>query len=77
VRGELTFCPQFSWFSLPCARPLRALAFHRPTRQTEDIYFKSFNATFDQYRAFLEEAGTDPLLLPDRDFDTGQAVKAE
>jgi hypothetical protein len=54
----------------------KALAFNNPTAQTEDLYFKSINSTFDQYRAFLKEVGMDSLQLPNRDFDTGKETKA-
>jgi hypothetical protein len=61
---------------MPKTGPFKALAFNNPTPQTEDLYFKSINTTFDQYRAFLKEVGTDSLLLPNRDFDTGKETKA-
>ena len=40
---------------MPKIGPFKALAFNNPTAQTEDLYFKSINTTFDQYRAFLKE----------------------
>jgi zinc dependent phospholipase C len=61
---------------MPKIGPFRALAFNNPTPQTEDLYFKSINTTVDQYRAFLEEVRTDLLVLPNRDFDSGNATKA-
>jgi hypothetical protein len=61
---------------MPKTGPFKALAFKNPTAQTEDLYFKSINTTFDQYRAFLKELGTDSLLLPNRDCDTGKETKA-
>ena len=61
---------------MPKTGPFKALAFNNPTAQTEDLYFKSINTTFDQYRAFLKEVSTDSLLLPNRDFDTGKETKA-
>ncbi len=39
------------------------------------LYIKSINTTVDQYRAFLEEVRTDTLVLPNCDFDSGQATK--
>ena len=36
---------------MPKIGPFKALAFNNPTRQTEDMYFKSINTTVDQYRA--------------------------
>jgi hypothetical protein len=61
---------------MPKIGPFKALAFNNPTPQTEDLYFKSINTTVDQYRAFLEEVRTDSLVLPNRDFDSGNATKA-
>lgn len=54
----------------------KGLGFKNPTAQTEDMYFKSINSTVDQYRTFLHAVGTDSLVLPNCDFDTGQATKA-
>jgi hypothetical protein len=61
---------------MPKIGPFKALAFNNPTPQTEDLYFKSINTTVDQYRAFLEAVRTDSLVLPNCDFDSGQATKA-
>src|ERR1700730_2582331 len=61
---------------MPKIGPFKGLAFDNPTPQTEDLYIKSINTTVDQYRALLKEAGTDSLVLPNCDFDTGQATKA-
>ena len=61
---------------MPKIGPFKAMAFNNPTPKTEDLYFKSINTTVDQYRAFLEEVGTDTLVLPNCDFDSGQPTKA-
>src|SRR6202163_4608587 len=61
---------------MPRIGPFKSLAFNAPTPQTEDLYFKSINTTVDQYRAFLVQVGTDSLILPNRDFDTGNVTKA-
>lgn len=61
---------------MPKIGPFRKLAFNNPTPQTEDLYIKSINTTVDQYRALLEEARTDTLVLANCDFDTGQPTKA-
>jgi uncharacterized protein (DUF433 family) len=61
---------------MPKIGPFKGLAFNNPTPQTEDLYIKSINTTVDQYRAFLKAVGTDTLVLPNCDFDTGQATKA-
>lgn len=61
---------------VPKIGPFKALAFNNPTPQTENLYFKSINATVDQYKVFLEEERTDSLVLPNRDLDSGNATKA-
>ena len=61
---------------MPRIGPFKGLGFKNPTPQTEDMYFKSINSTVDQYRIFLRAVGTDSLLLPNRDFDSGQATQA-
>jgi hypothetical protein len=61
---------------MPKVGPFKGLAFNNPTSQTEDLYFKSINATVDEYRTFLEEVRSATLILPNCDLDTGQATKA-
>jgi hypothetical protein len=61
---------------IPKLGPFKALAFNNPTPQTEDLYFKSVNATVDQYRIFLKEVGTGSLRLRNYDFDTGKEASA-
>ena len=61
---------------MPKIGPFKGLGFKNPTAQTEDMYFKSINSTVDQYRTFLHAVGTDSLVLPNCDFDSGQATKA-
>ncbi|MGD0510166.1 MAG: zinc dependent phospholipase C family protein [Terriglobales bacterium] len=61
---------------MPKIGPFKGMGFKNPTPQTEDLYFKSINLTVDQYRAFLHAVGTDSVLLPNRDLDSGQATKA-
>jgi len=60
---------------MPRIGPFKGLAFNNPTPKTEDLYIKSINTTVDQYRAFLEAARTDSLVLPNCDFDTGKWTK--
>jgi hypothetical protein len=38
---------------MPRIGPFKGLGFKNPTPHTEDMYFKSVNATVDQYRTFL------------------------
>jgi hypothetical protein len=61
---------------MPRIGPFKGLAFKNPTPQTEDLYFKSINKSVDQYRAFLEEARTDSLVVPNCDLDSGNVTKA-
>jgi hypothetical protein len=61
---------------MPKIGPFKGLGFKNPTPQTEDLYFKSINLTVDQYRAFLHAVGSDSVLLPNCDLDSGQATKA-
>jgi hypothetical protein len=57
---------------MPKIGPFRALAFNNPTRQTEDMYFKSINTTVDQYRAYLQQVRSGSLELANSDLDTGK-----
>jgi hypothetical protein len=61
---------------MPKVGPFKGLAFNNPTPQTEDLYFKSINTAVDQYRAFLEGVGSDSLVLPNCDLDSGLVTKA-
>src|SRR6202049_1086967 len=60
---------------MPKIGPFKALAFNNPTRQTEDLYFKSINATVDQYRVYLEQVRAGSLALANCDLDTGKETK--
>ncbi len=59
---------------LPKIGPLKALALPAPTPATEKIFEASFNSTLDRYRAFLGEVGENKLVLPNDNFDTGDAT---
>ncbi len=61
---------------VPKIGPFKAMGFNNPTPQTEEMYFKSINATVNQYRALLIAIRTNSLLLPNADLDTGKATKA-
>lgn len=61
---------------VPKIGPFRALAFKSPTTQTQEMYFKSINATVDQYRLFLKQVGANSLELTNSDFDTGKGTQA-
>jgi len=60
---------------LPKVGPLRALAFNAPSAATENLYIQSINASFNQYRGFLEEVRTDSLRLPNLDLDDGKPAR--
>ncbi len=57
---------------VPKVGPFKALAFHPPTIQTQDLYFKSINATVDRYRTELHAVNVGHLELANLDFDTGK-----
>jgi len=59
---------------MPKIGPFKGLGFKNPTPHTEDLYFKSVNATVDQYRAFLHEVGADSLRLTNCDLDDGKVT---
>jgi hypothetical protein len=61
---------------MPKIGPFKGLGFKNPTPQTEDLYFKSINLTVDEYRISLRAVGTNSLLLPNCDLDSGEATKA-
>ncbi len=61
---------------MPKIGPFKGLGFKNPTPQTEDLYFKSINATVDQYRSFLHEVKADSLRLTNCDLDSGKVTKA-
>src|SRR6201997_343495 len=55
---------------MPKIGVFKGLGFNSPTRQTEDLYIKSINATVDRYRVVLEQVGTGSLALPNCDLDS-------
>ena len=61
---------------VPKIGPASALAFKIPSTQTEDMYIKSVDRTFDNYHKLLSEVGTGNLALPDTDCDTGRETAA-
>lgn len=60
---------------IPKVGPFKGLGFNDPTQHTEDLYIKSINKTFDDYRNLLEQAKSGVPDLPDRDLDDGQATR--
>jgi len=61
---------------MPRIGPFKGLGFKNPTPHTEDMYFKSVNATVDQYRTFLHEVRDDSLRLTNCDLDDGKVTVA-
>ncbi len=59
---------------VPKVGPLRGLAYKDPTPKTEDLYFKSVNATVEYYGKLLRELRARTLDLPDMDLDTGNST---
>lgn len=60
---------------IPKIGPFKGLGFNNPTPQTEDLYFKSIDATVDQYQSLLRQAGSDSLHLTNCDLDDGKATQ--
>jgi hypothetical protein len=60
---------------MPKIGPFKGLDFNDPTQKTEDLYIKSINKTFDQYRGLLEAAHSRVPDLPNRDLDTGEPTR--
>lgn len=63
---------------LPKIGPISDLAIRGPSPQTEQWYVKSVNDTMTQFRQVLATLRTqagDPVVLPNRDLDTGELVR--
>jgi Zinc dependent phospholipase C len=61
---------------MPKMGPFKGLGFNDPTQHTEDLYIKSINKTYDDYKRLLEQAKTKVPDLHDRDLDTGEPTRA-
>jgi hypothetical protein len=59
---------------VPRIGPFKGLGFNNPTAHTEDLYFKSIDATVDQYRGFLRAVANDSLQLKNCDLDDGKVT---
>jgi Zinc dependent phospholipase C len=57
---------------LPKIGPLRAINFKEPTPETEDLYFKSVDQTFSQFRSKLMAVKNEDLQPSNIDLDTGK-----
>ena len=60
---------------MPKLGPFKGLGFNDPTQTTEDLYIKSINKTYDDYKRLLEQTKTTIPDLPDRDLDTGEVTR--
>jgi hypothetical protein len=61
---------------IPKVGPFKAVNFKIPTKQAEDLYIKSVDATVENYSGFLRQAKGSALELPNRDCDTGRDTRA-
>jgi hypothetical protein len=57
---------------LPKIGPLKTLKFKSPGEQGQKLFAISFETILKNYKAALEQVGTNQLVLPDIDFDTGK-----
>ena len=60
---------------VPKIGPFKAVSFKIPTKQTEDMYIKSVDATVEDYTGLLKATNSGSLQLPNRDFDTGRETR--
>ena len=57
---------------IPKVGPFKGLGFNDPTQRTEDLYIKSINKTYDDYKRLLEQAKTATPDLQNCDLDSGE-----
>jgi Zinc dependent phospholipase C len=57
---------------MPKIGPFKGLDFNDPTQKTEDLYIKSINKTFDDYKGLLQSTSKRTPDLSNRDLDTGE-----
>ena len=61
---------------IPKVGPLRTLAFHPPTPETEKMFVASFRDTLQEYEKLIRQANEQgTVALPNDDFDTGTVTK--
>lgn len=60
---------------MPKVGPFKGLDFNDPTQRTEDLYIKSINKTYEDYRRLLEQAKKSVPDLDNRDLDTGEPTR--
>ena len=61
---------------VPKVGPFRSFSFEAPTHETELLFMKSFDATFDRYRALLDAVKQDRLQLANENLDIGKPTSA-
>jgi hypothetical protein len=61
---------------VPKFGPFKAAAFKTPTPEAERLFLESFDRVVFEYRQRLSALSRDALTLPDRNFDTGQPIRA-
>ncbi len=61
---------------VPKGGPLKVLAFKPLTPEAERMFLESFTAAVDHYRALLDDARSNQLVLQNTDFDTGRLTQA-
>ena len=61
---------------VPKIGPFKALSYKPPTPEAERLFLESFAATTERYGALVDEAGRGRLSIANRNFDTGQPVRA-
>jgi hypothetical protein len=60
---------------LPKIGPLKTLKFKSPGEQGQKLFAISFDAILENYKDALVQAGSNKLVLPDIDFDTGNPTR--
>jgi hypothetical protein len=60
---------------VPKIGPFRAMSFNTPTPQQEQLYLKSLEQTYHEYREALLASWNQRLNLPNKDFDTGRQTR--
>jgi len=61
---------------VPKIGPLKAMAFHPPTPETEKLFLQSFDTTVGRYRRLLTAEQAGRLKISDQNFDLGEPPKA-
>jgi hypothetical protein len=61
---------------IPKFGPFKAAAIKVPTPEAERLFLQSFSTVVREYRQRLTAMSRGTLLLPDRNFDTGQPIRA-